>query len=159
MSLAMGTPGEVLAQWHELKRRETPWRGVFDGIPDSLPALARAQKLVGRALTNGITADLPDEPLRAAALVAERLHRVMAVPPHAGEEGAGHAVDGPQDASRATRRTSEAFGDLLLAAVLLAENIGVDAESALRDACRRFREQNGGASNEGSARDQVGDDP
>ncbi len=126
------TPGEVLAQWHALKRREAPFRGAFDGIPDSLPALARAQKLVSRALTNGLAADLPDEPLRAAALVAERLHRAMAV--------AAQEVDGTADRRRASDapRLADAFGDLLLAAVMLAETVGIDAESALRDACRRF---------------------
>jgi XTP/dITP diphosphohydrolase len=34
--------------WEELKKAEKPDRGVFDGIPATLPALARAQKMLGR---------------------------------------------------------------------------------------------------------------
>lgn len=116
---SLGTPEEVLAQWHELKRREAPDRGPFDGVPESLPALARAQKLIGRAMANGMADQVPGEPLQAAAAVAERLRHMMA----AVDQEAG----GP-----------EAFGDLLLAVAALAQVAGVDAESSLRQACVRL---------------------
>ncbi|MCL6554252.1 MAG: MazG family protein [Firmicutes bacterium] len=117
--VALGTPEEVLAQWHELKRREAPDRGPFDGVPESLPALARAQKLIGRAVANGMTDQWPKEPFQAAAAVAERLHRAVA----ALDRGSG----GP-----------EALGELLLAVAALAQAAGVDAESSLRGACLRL---------------------
>jgi MazG family protein len=113
------TPEAVLAQWHELKRREAPDRGPFDGVPESLPALARAQKLLGRAMANGMADQWPDEPHQAAAAVAEQLRRTVA----ALDQGSG----GP-----------EAFGDLLLAVAALAQAAGVDAESSLRGACVRL---------------------
>ncbi len=130
----LGTPAEVLTQWHELKRRESPNRGVFEGIPPSLPALARTQKLLRRAMANGTTDQLPGEPLEAAAAVAERLHRAVAAihlqrtaaPDDEGDDGAN-----PPGAAAA-------LGDLLLAVVALAEAAEVDAESAMRGAAQRL---------------------
>ncbi|MDN5640622.1 MAG: nucleoside triphosphate pyrophosphohydrolase [Actinomycetia bacterium] len=55
---AAPTAQERGAAWEELKRREKPERtGPFDGIPPSLPALARAEKTLGRAAKVGL--DLP----------------------------------------------------------------------------------------------------
>lgn len=126
----LGTPAEVLAQWHELKRRESPARGAFDGIPASLPALARAQKLIGLATANGMTGQAPDEPLQAAATVAERLQRAAA----AISQGTGDA-----EGAHAARDDATALGDLLFAVVVLAVTAEIDAESALREACSRFQ--------------------
>ncbi len=105
------TPEAVLAQWHEIKRRESPERGPFDGIPTALPALARAQKIVGRAARLG---DGPAEPAAVQAL--EWLRRAV-------EEG---------------QHPRELIGDFLLSVAALADSFGVDAESALRGACERF---------------------
>ncbi|MDQ7859456.1 MAG: nucleoside triphosphate pyrophosphohydrolase [Armatimonadota bacterium] len=122
----LGTPGEVLARWHELKQREAPHRGAFEGIPATLPALARAQKLVERAAVGaaeatraaGTVAGARPATEAAAAEVRRRLDRL------ADTAGA--------DAAR------ERLGDLLLAVVALASAAGVDAESALREAGERF---------------------
>ena len=44
----------VEGAWERLKARERPNReSVLDGVPQSLPALARAQSLLGRAQRNG----------------------------------------------------------------------------------------------------------
>ncbi|MDR7418139.1 MAG: nucleoside triphosphate pyrophosphohydrolase [Armatimonadota bacterium] len=135
----LGTPAEVLAQWHELKRREAPGRGVFDGIPTSLPALARAQKVLHRAMVNGMTAQVPGEPLEAASHVAERLHRVMAaVAMTAGEPAPGPPQDGDKPEASPPPKVDEEFGELLLAVAALAATVDVDAESALRAACQKF---------------------
>jgi XTP/dITP diphosphohydrolase len=135
----LDTPAEVLTQWHELKRRESPERGVFDGIPASLPALARAQKLLQRAITSGMVAQIPGEPLEAAAAVAERLHRVMAAIATAAEEsGAGETAAAGGGAARKGPDPGEEFGELLLAVAALGVVAGVDAESALRGACQRL---------------------
>jgi XTP/dITP diphosphohydrolase len=45
---AVGTPDQVHASWELIKAAEKPDRGPLDGIPPSLPALARAQKVLGR---------------------------------------------------------------------------------------------------------------
>jgi XTP/dITP diphosphohydrolase len=87
------TPDAVMARWDELKKVEKPGReSVLDGIPQGMPALALAAKLVGRAEKVGLTpvatevvaaseAQLGDELLatvvaaRAAGLDAERALR------------------------------------------------------------------------------------
>jgi MazG family protein len=119
------TPDEVLAQWHALKREEAPARGPFDGVPASLPSLARAQKLVGRAVTNGLRtpASLPNASAGARARLAD-------VARTARSRERSPAAD-------------EALGALLLAIVELAEATGVDAEAALRTASLRFVETAG----------------
>lgn len=69
-------PSQVSATWEELKAVEKGRRGLFEGIPSSLPALARAQKMFDRLSHAG--ADLPaaartaagDDPLAAHLLDA-----------------------------------------------------------------------------------------
>ncbi|MDQ7839640.1 MAG: nucleoside triphosphate pyrophosphohydrolase [bacterium] len=120
---ALGTPGEVLTQWHEIKRREAPQRGVFDGIPASLPALARAQKIVERAARQEEEKTEPD--FRLAL------------------EGIRQALDAASaDAASAEQVPSELVEELLLSVVALAQAAGVDAETTLRAACDRFLEKN-----------------
>jgi uncharacterized protein YabN with tetrapyrrole methylase and pyrophosphatase domain len=48
------TPKLVEGAWEQLKARERPNReSVLDGVPKTLPALARAQSILGRAERNG----------------------------------------------------------------------------------------------------------
>ena len=48
------TPKLVEGAWEQLKARERPHReSVLDGVPKTLPALARAQSILGRAERNG----------------------------------------------------------------------------------------------------------
>ena len=116
--------GQVLQNWEQIKRGERAAkgqepRGTLDGIPPSLPALAAAQKLSGRAAQAGF-----DSPHTADtwALLHEELDELRA---------AANSGD-------ATRVESE-LGDVLLAAARLAWKLDVDAESALRAASARFR--------------------
>jgi len=74
--LRLGTAHEVRANWTEIKRRENPDRPALDSIPASLPALAQAQRVLGRTI--------PDEARRrdvekTAAAVRERLEPTLAV--------------------------------------------------------------------------------
>jgi XTP/dITP diphosphohydrolase len=57
---------EVEATWETLKAAEKPGRGPLDGIPATLPALARAQKVLGRLQRAGLPGSgmPPDRPLR-----------------------------------------------------------------------------------------------
>jgi len=119
--LRLGTPAEVKAHWEELKRREDPRRDRFDGIPASLPALARAQKLLERAAPPGEAERVADayKPDASAALADART-----------------ALEALNTA--APDVAAEPLGRLLFAAAALAQASGVDAESALRIACDRF---------------------
>lgn len=101
---------QVRANWETRKRREKGRASVLDGIPETLPALLRAVKLLKRADAAGLTpqAELPpDQTLHRAVseLVAEPCEHHM--------------------------------GDVLLAAVELARRLNLDPEDALRTAAGR----------------------
>jgi XTP/dITP diphosphohydrolase len=57
------TAEQVEANWHALKAKEKGRASVTDGIPESLPALVRAAKLLARSAS----LDLPAVPAQAAA--------------------------------------------------------------------------------------------
>ncbi len=110
----------VLQQWDALKREEKEERrSALDGVPPALPALARAQKLQGKAARVGFDWD---DPTGALAKVREELEEVL------------HASDDALE---------DEVGDLLFAVVNYARKRKVDAEGALLGAngkfARRFR--------------------
>ena len=67
------TADDVMAVWDDLKKTEKPHRtSVLDGIPQRMPALALADKLLGRAHKVGLTViDRRDATLRGALDVTE----------------------------------------------------------------------------------------
>ncbi len=113
-------PEEVLRNWEAIKRAEREVEGeaeksVLDGVTHSLPALARAQALQERAARVGF--DWKD--------VAGVLRKV--------EEELKEF-----QAAETARDQENEIGDLLFSLVNLARWLGVDAESALREANDRF---------------------
>jgi len=113
-----GKTGDVRRQWEAIKADERAAEGpsgALAGVAMSLPALLRAQKLQGRAARVGF--DWPDT-VGPRDKIAEELAEVA------------NAAD---DAER-----HEEVGDLLFAVVNYARKLGVDAESALRDANAKF---------------------
>ncbi len=119
-----GKADDVRLQWEHIKAAERAADGptsALAGVAASLPALLRAQKLQGRAARVGF--DWPDVD-GPRDKIAEELVEVA-------------TADG--DEAR-----HEEVGDLLFAVVNYARHLGVDAESALRDAnikfSRRFAE-------------------
>jgi tetrapyrrole methylase family protein/MazG family protein len=127
--LEVANAGEVLLNWERIKEGERAAEAVahpqapgevgtrsrLAGVPDILPALARAQALGDRAARLGF--DWPD-----AGGVLQKV----------GEEAAELAGAADEEA-----RERE-LGDLLFSLVNLARKLGVDAESALRGTCDRF---------------------
>jgi tetrapyrrole methylase family protein/MazG family protein len=105
---------EVLRNWEELKREENMGSAIH-GVPPALPALLRASRMLAKAERAGFLWISEEE---ARAKVAEELSELQA------------ATD-PQE------KTHE-LGDLLLALVSYAHFLGVEPESALREAQDRF---------------------
>jgi len=57
------TADDVRALWDEVKKTEKPSRtSVLDGIPQAMPALALADKLLGRAEKVGVVVEVGDAP-------------------------------------------------------------------------------------------------
>ncbi|HVJ18353.1 MAG TPA: nucleoside triphosphate pyrophosphohydrolase [Polyangiaceae bacterium] len=109
---------EVLQNWERIKAEEKSERGVLDGVPRSLPALYRAQRMGDKV--NRVGFDWPDA-RGSRDKVSEELAEL--------DEAA---------ASGDKTRVEQELGDLLFALVNFARHHGVDAELALRGTADRF---------------------
>ena len=109
----------VLKQWEQIKREEKGSdAGLLDGVARSLPALLRSQTLQKKAARVGF--DWPDvEPVYDK--LAEEIAEIR--------EAVGSSDSAAVEAE---------IGDLLFSAVNLARKLGVDAETALAGANKRF---------------------
>ncbi len=64
-------PADLHATWEQRKAVEKGRTSALQGIPEQLSALARAQKIIGRARSRRVVLTLPDEPVAAELLGAE----------------------------------------------------------------------------------------
>ncbi len=116
------TAGQVA--WEQIKQAEREARGREDAsllsdVPHALPSLSRAMKLGRRAARGGFDWDDADGVFEK---IYEEIDELRA---EISEQGTH-------------QRRHEELGDLLLAISSLARHLELDAETALRDACRRF---------------------
>lgn len=122
------TSGDVLTQWEEIKKRERAAKGIasvhshLDGVALGFPALVRAQKIQKKAAKVGFDWRRPEDVVEK---IREETDEVEAEIPLRRQEGV-------------TERLAEEVGDLLFAVVNLSRALGIDAESALREATRKF---------------------
>ena len=109
---------EVLRNWEKLKAIEKKGRGLLGGVPRSMPALTRAQRIGEKVSRVGF--DWEDA-RGSRAKVTEELAELDA------------AV-----ASKDAKGIEEEMGDVLFALVNLARHVDVDAEGALRKTIDKF---------------------
>ncbi|MBX3062950.1 MAG: nucleoside triphosphate pyrophosphohydrolase [Anaerolineae bacterium] len=114
---------DVLRNWEKLKQQEKAEhaepeaiKSVFDGVPNSLPALAQASAYHERAARTGF--DWTD-----VQQVIEKLH-----------EEIDEVLRATNDAER-----KDEIGDMLTVVVNIARWLKVDPETALRDSNRKFK--------------------
>lgn len=112
------TADEVLANWEKLKAQEKKHRGVLAGVPRSLPALNRAQRIGEKV--NRVGFDWADARGSRAKVKEEIEELDRAI--ESGDEGA----------------IEEEMGDVLFALVNLSRHVKVDAEGALRRTIDKF---------------------
>jgi tetrapyrrole methylase family protein/MazG family protein len=122
------TPGQVLRNWEALKAAERAEKGVaaeadsmLDSVAAGLPAVMEAFQMTTKAGRVGF--DWPDAPAVIAKL----------------DEEVGELKEAVQHGPRDDRAIAEELGDLLFVAVNVARVLGVDPESALKSANRKFR--------------------
>jgi MazG family protein len=119
----VGSAREALSQWEAIKRAEGAHggksRSVLDGVPRSLPALLRAQRLQRKAARVGFDWTTPEA---AWGKVQEEAHEVEAAL-----------------ASGDREKVREEFGDLLFSMVNVARLLEIDAEGSLQAANEKFR--------------------
>lgn len=113
------TAEEVEAQWQKIKAAEKSEReSILEGIPRSLPSVARSQKLQKRAAKVGF--DWPDS-TGVIEKVKEEFHEL--------EEAleSGKQID-----------IEEEFGDLMFSMVNLARHLDLNADHALNQSNNKF---------------------
>ena len=109
---------EVLRNWEMIKAREKKGRGVLGGVPRSLPALTRAQRIGEKVARVGFDWD---DASGSQAKVREEIGE-LEVALASGDPGA----------------VEEELGDALFALVNLSRHVNVDAEGALRRTIDKF---------------------
>ena len=120
---------DVVAFWDDLKADEKPHRtSVLDGIPRGMPALALAQKVIGKAEKAGVVVDaVPDAAVPVAPATEDELGRLLfSLVASARSQGL--------DAERALRHAVRGFEDEVRAAERAAA--GAERDAAAGDADR-----------------------
>ncbi|OHV37907.1 nucleoside triphosphate hydrolase [Pseudofrankia sp. EUN1h] len=158
--VAVAGADEVLANWDAIKAVEKGRRSVTEGVPLTQPALSLAAKLQKRARKIGVPADLvlpaaPWSETDAATVEGEACEGLPVA------DGPGTAAEAVAAIAAGPELDERGIGDLLFAAVALADAAGVDAESALRARARAFRDALAAAeeSAHADAVDPAGQDP
>lgn len=98
------TAADVVAFWEDLKADEKPHRtSVLDGVPQGMPALALADKVIGKAERVGVAPEASAAPATDATTEAELGDQLLAIVATARERGL--------DAERALRGALRTFQD------------------------------------------------
>ncbi len=112
-------PEEVLREWENRKLKER--ESILDGVPKSLPALIRSQKLQDRASLVGFDFEKPEQVIEKIMEELQELKEAMAL----GDK----------------RELEHELGDLLTAVVELGRLLRLDAELCLQKANDRFEKR------------------
>lgn len=116
--LDVETADEVLKNWEQIKAAEKKDRGILGGVPRSMPALNRAQRIGEKVQRVGF--DWPD-----ARGSREKVTEELGELDQAIASGDAAAIE-------------EEMGDVLFALVNLSRHVKVDAEGALRRTIDKF---------------------
>lgn len=137
---------EVLDLWDQVKMAEKgqaddaatsagkEQAGLLDGVPTSFPALMQAQKISRKAAAANFEWDTLDDVWEKVAEEVAELKAAYAAAPKA----SNGKVDVSANEAQAAAVELE-LGDVLFSLVNVARCMGVDAESALRSTCSKFR--------------------
>ncbi len=117
--VAADTASEVLANWDQIKATERAEKsqGLLDTVPHALPGLMLAQTISRKAVSAGFEWDTLDDVWGKVHEELEELRETEPGSPEAADE----------------------IGDVLFTIVNLARKQGIDAETALRGTCDKFR--------------------
>ena len=108
--------------------------GLLDGVPKSFPALMQAQKVSRKAASAGFEWETLEDVWAQVAEEEAELREAYAAAPKTPDGKVCADVGGDFAAA-----VEMELGDVLFALVNVARRMGVDAESALRASCGKFR--------------------
>lgn len=125
----------VLDNWEAIKRSERAEKdadtSALAGVPAALPALQRAGRLCGKAVSAGFHWA---RNAGAFAKLTEEVAELEEALPRAALE----AEPKPQMSPAERERVEHELGDVLMAAAFFGKYLGVDPEAVTRQALRRF---------------------
>jgi len=140
---------EVWQRWEEIKGKEKAGKGeahkgILESVPQSLPALYRADKIQRRAARVGFDwnsiagawSKVHEEEKEVQALLRKSKNSRLA-----GSRNTSYYNNkdaGQSSKSKQKGRVKEELGDLLFAIVNVSRKLDVDAEEALQDATTKF---------------------
>lgn len=113
------SPEEVSKQWHERKKEEGKIKdSIFDGIPTTLPALLRAQRIQSRASKVGFDWDnIKDAIPKVFEEITELNEKII--------KGSKEEIE-------------EELGDVIFSIVNIARLLKINSEDALRKSSNKF---------------------
>lgn len=116
-------------------------KGLLDGVPRSFPALMQAQKVSRKAAAAGFEWDTLDDVWSQVREEMGELRDAYAAAPKTpdGKIAKDLSASPANCAASAVADVEMEFGDVLFSLVNVARRMGVDAESALRASCAKFR--------------------
>lgn len=126
---------EVLDLWDKTKLAERGGvkEGLLDGVPKSFPALMQAQKISRKAAACGFDWESVDD---VWAKVNEEIDELKQAYAHSSKSPNGKIS---KEDEHAQQEAELELGDVLFSLVNVARKMGLDAESALRASCQKFR--------------------
>lgn len=121
------TAEEVLINWEKLKEKERAKKGIFhesvlDGIPNSLPALQKAEKLQTKASQVGFDWSSSKEIIR-------KIHEELL------------ELEKELDNPSISEKVLDELGDVLFSVINLARFLNLSSETALRHANEKFEKR------------------
>jgi MazG family protein len=132
------TADEVLANWEAIKKGERAEKKEDDsalaGVPVALPALQRAHRIAGKAMSAGFR--WSDAGGAYEKLVEEQAELAKALASPGIDVDAPKPLAGADAGARA--HVEHELGDVLIAAAFLATYLDLDPEQVCRAAVRRF---------------------
>lgn len=146
---------EVLDVWDQVKLAEKAAAdsdadaarkaraGLLDGVPTSFPALMQAQKISRKAAAAGFEWETLEDVWSQVDEERAELAGAYAAAPKAASgklDASALASDGADASAQALIAAAEVeLGDVLFSLVNVGRRMGIDAESALRASCAKFR--------------------
>lgn len=96
-------PEDLDSSWEERKAAEKGRNSVLEGIPEQLSSIARANKIISRARSRSVSAELDDEPIDARTVGDQLLSLVS--------RAQASGIDADQAARDAVRRLEQQILD------------------------------------------------
>lgn len=139
------TPDEVRRNWDQIKEQEKQRRSIFDGLPEALPALARAARVAEKAAKVGY--DFPHRDMLFDKLreeiqeLADELFHDGQLPETPATVEAEVIADEELDDPELRARVEGELGDILFVVANIARRWKINPEEALRKSNRKFQER------------------